>query len=78
MSQKLVGSIVKCYDFPGRDDCFIVGQVVSENDYSIMCNILKVVSQGETKVVHFNDTFTTAKQGEGMFDDNFQRVVVLA
>ena len=72
-----VGTIVKCFDFPNRTDCYMIGEVIDQNDYSIKCRAIKVVMQNEPKVVEPEMTFTTSKQGQGMFDDRFERVVVL-
>jgi len=71
-----VNDVIKSFDFLGRDDCYIVGQVKSVDKGLIVAKVIRAVSEG--KDYNFPDTeFSTYEQGLGMFDDSFNRVVVL-
>lgn len=71
-----VNDVIKSFDFPGRTDCYLVGQVTSVKDGLIIAEVIRSVSEG--KDYNFPDTeFSTYEQGLGMFDDSFNRVVVL-
>jgi hypothetical protein len=71
-----VNDVIKSFDFPGRTDCYIVGQVTSVKDGLIIAKVIRSVSEG--KDYNFPVTeFSTYEQGLGMFDDSFNRVVVL-
>jgi hypothetical protein len=74
--QVTVGDIIKSYDFQRRTDCYILGQVKSVKDGVIVAKVIRAVSQ--EKEYKFPDTeFSTYQQGMGMFDDSWQRVVVV-
>jgi hypothetical protein len=74
--QVTVGDIIKSYDFQRRTDCYILGQVKSVKDGGIVAKVIRAVSQ--EKEYKFPDTeFATLEQGLGMFDDTWQRVVVV-
>ena len=71
-----VGDIIKSLDFVKRTDCYIIGQVKSVKDGVIVATVIRAVS--ENKEYKFPDTeFSTVEQGQGIFDDMFDRVVVL-
>ena len=74
--QVTVGDIIKSYDFQRRTDCYILGQVKSVKDGVIVAKVIRAVSQ--EKEYKFPDTeFATFEQGLGMFDDTWQRIVVV-
>ena len=74
--QVTVGDIIKSYDFQRRTDCYILGQVKSVKDGVIVAKVIRAVSQ--EKEYKFPDTeFATFEQGLGMFDDTWQRIVVI-
>jgi hypothetical protein len=74
--QVQIGDIIKSFDFPNRTDCYIVGQVKSVKQGVIVATVIRAIS--ESKEYKFLDTeFATVEQGLGMFDDKFERVVVL-
>lgn len=71
-----IGSIIKSFDFQRRTDCYILGQVTSISNGRIVAKVIRAVSQ--EKEYKFPDTeFATFEQGLGMFDDTWQRVVVV-
>jgi hypothetical protein len=74
--QVRIGDIIKSYDFPNMLNCYIIGKVVKvENNY-ITARIIKAVSENKEYDLE-SATFKTPVQGLGMFDDKFERVVVL-
>ncbi len=74
--QVTVGDVIKSYDFQRRTDCYILGQVKSIKDGVIVAKVIRAVSQ--EKEYKFPDTeFATFEQGLGMFDDTWQRIVVV-
>jgi hypothetical protein len=74
-----VGTVIKAFDFPGHDDCYMIGKVISiEGDY-ITCDTWEIVFEGEKNIVKGSThRFRTVKQGCMMFDSKFQRVVELS
>jgi hypothetical protein len=75
-NQVNVGEIIKSFDFPGRTDCYIVGSVEIVKNGLIIAKVIRAVSEG--KEYDFGDTkFSTYEQGQGLFDDKFERVMVL-
>jgi hypothetical protein len=76
MTKVRIGDIIKSYDFPGMTDCYILGQVTAISNGRIVAKVVRAVS--EDKEYKFPDTeFATYEQGLGMFDDEWQRVVVI-
>ena len=74
-----VGSIIKSFDFPGNLHCYMVGKVTEVDGDFITCETIKQVFSGKAEeITEFNKTFRTVAQGSGMFDDKFERVVVVA
>jgi hypothetical protein len=79
MSTVQIGSIIKSYDFPGNVECYMVGKVTGVDGDFITCLTLEqVFDRVSEEITEFNKTFRTVAQGAGMFDDKFNRVVVLA
>ena len=79
-----IGDIVKSFDFHGRTDCYMMGEVISvdESYGGFKAKTLKVVWNGYAKeiVMGRNDYFTAPFNGNSMFDDvypQFERVVVV-
>jgi hypothetical protein len=74
-----VGSVIKAFDFPGIDNCYMVGKVVVvEGDY-LTCDTWEIVFEGESTIVKGSThRFRTVKQGCMIFDSKFQRVVELS
>lgn len=79
MSQVQVGDIVKSYDFPGIDSCYMIGQVVSVSREfgDFRAKFIKRVWQGATDKKSGPDYFTAPLQGNYFSDTTFQRIVVL-
>lgn len=74
-----VGSIIKSFDFPGNLHCYMVGKVTKIEGDFISCDTIKQVFSGKAEeITEFNKTFRTVAQGSGMFDDKFNRIVVVA
>lgn len=66
-----VGDIIKSFDFPSTDSCYMIGKVIEIlNDSLIRCETVKVVFDGKTRSIIYgeNDFFTTPKLGLGVFD----------
>jgi hypothetical protein len=77
--QVQIGSIIKSYDFPHTFNCYMVGKVTKIDGDYISCDTIKQVFDGkEEELCEFNKVFRTVKQGLGMRDDKFERVVVIA
>ena len=74
-----VGSIVKSYDFPGVDTCYMIGKVVGvyERDGTFRAKFIKRVWEGAEDKKFKTDYFTAPLQGNMFMDDKFQRVVEL-
>ena len=78
------GDIVKSFDFHGRTDCYMIGEVIAldESYGGFRAKTLKVVREDVAKeiVMGRNDFFSAPFNGNSMFDDafpNFERVVVV-
>jgi hypothetical protein len=72
------GDIVKSFDFPGNLNCYMVGTVTEVEGDFITCVTIKQVFDGKALPNEkFNKEFRTVAQGAGMFDDKFQRVMVV-
>jgi hypothetical protein len=74
--QVRIGDVIKSYDFPNMLDCYIIGQVVNVEKNYITAKVIKAVSESKEYDLQ-SATFKTPVQGSGMFDDKFERVVVL-
>lgn len=87
-----IGMTIKSFDFPNDESSFIVGKITAvddENGDYIYCDTISQTFRGEVlpfPVVghdskptygYAQKSFRTIKQGIYMFDDVFQRVVVL-
>lgn len=73
-----IGTIIKSFDFPGRDDHYMIGEVTSVEGGLITCRTIKHVVCGEARPVdEATATFRTPAQGCGMFDEKHVRVVEL-
>ena len=73
-----VGDIIKSYDFPGRTDCYITGKVIKiiENESMLLAEVISAIS--EDKPYNFPDRiFKTALPGSCLFDDVFERIVII-
>ena len=74
-----IGTIIKSFDFPGNLNCYMVGTVTEVSGDCITCDTIKQVFDGKALPMEdFNKTFRTVRQGAGMFDAKFQRVVEIA
>jgi len=75
-----INDVIKSFDFPNEVDYYMVGIVTRIDDDMITCKTIKIVQDGKTVDfgARFPDTFSTPMQGCMMFDDRFQRIVVLA
>lgn len=73
-----VGSVIKSYDFPGNINCYMLGTVTKLDGIEITCETIKQVFDGKAQeITEFNKEFRTVAQGNGMFDNKFERVVVV-
>jgi hypothetical protein len=64
-----VGDIVKCLDFPGNHDHFMIGEVLIINEDDCMMTIKTIACYRDGDFVSkFSPTFTTALPGHNMFD----------
>jgi hypothetical protein len=80
MNEVKVGDIVKSFDFPGNEECFMVGKVVSVSKQfsDFRAEFIKRVWMGELDKSFKTDFFTAPVQGSYYMDDKFQRIVVVA
>lgn len=74
-----VGNIVKSLDFPGIDNCYMVGKVTAIlNDGSFRAEFIKRVWEGKTDTKFKTDYFVAPLQGNHFLDnEKFPRIVVL-
>ena len=71
-----VGSIVKCYDFPGVTSCYMIGEVAAIEGNLLVCNLIKTVFENKTKKNSVKE-FRTPMQGDAFGDSMFERVIVV-
>lgn len=72
------GDVVKSLDFPGHDDCFIIGEVleVYEEYFTMKCS-LRIV-KGIIRDGSIGGIYEVPKIGKALFDDSEgDRLVVL-
>lgn len=74
-----VGTIVKSFDFPGIDNCYMIGKVVGvyEFDGTFRAQFIKRVWEGVEDKKFKPDFFSAPLQGNMFMDDKFQRIVEL-
>lgn len=92
MTNYTIGMTIKSFDFPNNESCFIVGKITAvddENGDYIYCDTISQTFRGEVLPLpvigedvnapygYSQKSFRTIKQGIYMFDDTFQRVVIL-
>lgn len=72
------GDIVRCLDFPGRYDCFIVGEVMQVfDDYFRIRASLRVV-EGAIREGGLPALYDVPMMGKALFDDaGGNRIVVM-
>jgi hypothetical protein len=79
-----VGDIIKSKDFPGNEECYMVGIVTSIDEDWIEAKTVKIVFGGKIMEIEagFTDKFSTVAPGksftDGIFGDKFNRIEVLA
>ena len=68
-----VGSIIKSLDFPGIQEHYMIGQVVSVSkiDCTVRCKVIKVVRDGVVVKNPKVDFFVTAFIGSHFLDMDF-------
>lgn len=71
-----IGDIVKAYDFPGNETCYMIGRVVNIDTDMIYCAMVKEVFDGQ-RAMDPDDSFQCPRQGFAFGDETFQRVVIL-
>ena len=71
-----IGDIIKAYDFPGNETCYMIGRVVNVDTDMIYCATVKEVFDGQRAMAP-DDSFQCPRQGLAFGDDAFQRVVIL-
>lgn len=65
-----VGDVVRCLDFPGRDDCFIIGEVLEVyEDYFVVRAALRVVA-GVIREGGLPGIYEVPMMGFALFDDD--------
>lgn len=67
-----VGPVLKCLDFPGRDDCYIIGELLAYRDndyYEVLCSV--DVVEGVERDARVGVVFNVPVNGKAMFDDVF-------
>lgn len=73
-----VGTLLKCYDFPGNTDCYMIGMLEKiEMGTLMVLKTVAVVFDGKVLDATKEPTFRAPLQGCAFGDDKFQRVVVL-
>jgi len=79
MSQVKVGDIVKSMDFPGSDNCYMVGKVVGiHSNTEFRAQFIKRVWLGSEDRKFKTDYFTAPLQGNHFLDrEDSPRVVVI-
>lgn len=79
MSEVKVGDIVKSMDFPGSENCYMVGKVVAvQNDGAFRAKFIKYVWLGQEDKKFKTDYFTAPLQGNHFLDRaDMPRVVVI-
>jgi hypothetical protein len=79
-----VGDLIKAKDFPGVENCYMVGVVTSIDEDLINAKTVKIVFDGKVKDIEagFSDNFSTKTPGQSFTDKmggtKFQRIEVLA
>lgn len=73
-----VGDVVRCLDFPGRYDCFIVGEVLEVyEEYFVVRAVLRVVA-GVIRENGVPGIYEVPMMGKALFEDaGGNRVVVM-
>lgn len=71
-----IGSIIKSFDFIGRDSHYMVGEVKEIQREVLICRTIAQV-QDHKERMEFSPEFRTLMQGSMMMDDQFERVIVL-
>ena len=71
-----IGDIIKAYDFPGNEVCYMIGRVVNIDTDMIYCAMVKEVFDGQ-RAMDPDDSFQCPRQGLALGDETFQRVVIL-
>lgn len=74
-----VGNIVKCLDFPERDDCFLIGKVIAVEDDFFRVEVALDVKAGDFNHVRVGGIYKVPNIGKALIDDAEYpgRVVVL-
>ena len=73
-----VGTLIKSFDFPGNLNCYMIGTVTKVVGDFITCVTIRQVFDGKAlPLEEFNKEFSTVMQGSGMFDNKFERVIIL-
>ena len=68
-----VGTIVKAYDFPNSDEHFLVGVIKEVREFTIVCDTVRRVWDGELRSVEDGETFETPKLGQAWNDRRSDR-----
>ena len=80
MTQIQIGDVVKSMDFPGVDDCYMVGRVVSFSrmDGTFRAEFMSRVWQGVVDRKFKTDYFVAPVPGNFMFDEKYpNRITVV-
>lgn len=71
-----VGNIVKCLDFPGRPDCFIIGEVIELRDDTFIVKTSMRAHLGHVIDGAAGYQFEVPMPGKALFD-SADRITVL-
>lgn len=71
-----IGSVIKSFDFIGRDSYYMVGEVKEIRGDILICRTISQV-QDHKERKNFSPEFSTLMLGSVMMDEQFDRIVVL-
>lgn len=77
MTNYTIGMTIKSFDFPNNDTCFYVGKITDIKGDILHCDTISNTYLGKEKLSP-SKTFSTPKQGCMVFDDKFERIVILS
>jgi hypothetical protein len=78
-----VGDVIKAKDFPGNEECYMVGIVTSIDEEFVNAKTIEIVFDGKVEEIEagINDNFSTVVPGKSftdrIFSKKFERIEVL-
>lgn len=74
-----MGDVVKSLDFPGTNDCYMIGKVVAIFDDMYNCKAIVQVWEGKAEIVSNVYDFAVPCEGHHFLDEKFPgRITVIA